>query len=93
MPLILGIAVLTDGSSSWQPGPYEARGFGPGIRYDYRALKLRDPQVGAAIAALTDNPFGIVARTWLELQAAGRREGDVALAASWPSPNRRPLYR
>ena len=34
----------------------------------------------AAIEALTDNPFGLVARTWLDLQAAGRREDDVALA-------------
>lgn len=80
MPLILGIAVLTDDSLSWQPGAYESRGFGLGIRYDYRALKLRDPQVRAALEALTENPFGLVARTWLELQAAGRREDDVALA-------------
>jgi len=77
MPLILGIAVLTDDSLAWQPGAYESRGFGLGIRYDYRALKLRDR---AALEALTENPFGLVARIWLELQAAGRREDDVALA-------------
>lgn len=80
MPLILGIAVLTDDGPSWQPGAYESRGFGLGIRYDYRALKLRDPRVRATIAALTDNPFGLVARIWLDLQAAGRREDDIAAA-------------
>jgi hypothetical protein len=62
MPLILGIAVLSDESLSWQPGPYEARGFGLGIRYDYRVLKLRAPQVRAALEALPANPFGLVAR-------------------------------
>jgi hypothetical protein len=80
MPLILGMAVLTDESLAWQPGAYEARGFGLGIRYDYRALKLRDPQVRADLAGLTGNPFALVARTWLEVQAAGRREDDMALA-------------
>jgi hypothetical protein len=80
MPLILGIAVLTDESLSWQPGAYESRGFGLGIRYDYRALKLRDPQVRADLEGLADNPFGLVARTWLDLQVAGRREENVAQA-------------
>ena len=79
-PLILGIAVLTDDRDAWHPGPYEARGFGLGIRYDYQVLKLREPRVRAAAQAMPDNPFALVARTWLDLQASGRREDDAATA-------------
>ena len=77
-PLILGVAVLTDDRDSWHPGPYEARGFDLGIRYDYRVLKLRDPQVRATMQTLADNPFALVAQLWVEQQATRRREDDAA---------------
>src|SRR4029079_15908867 len=42
VPLIVGLALLTAGRAIWRPGPYQAREFGQGVRYDYWAIKLLD---------------------------------------------------
>lgn len=69
-PLILGLALLTDGQVGWRPGPYAAQGFGQGLRYDYWVIKLLDWRGREAALATSANPFALIVLAWLGQQAA-----------------------
>jgi hypothetical protein len=77
VPLILGLALLTDDQPAWRPGPYEARGFDRGLRYDYWTVKLLDWQGQEADLAASDNPFALVVQAWLGWQAARGRVDNL----------------
>ena len=89
-PLILGLALLTDGQADWRPGPYEARAFGLGVRYDYRVVKLLDWQDRRDELATTTNPVALVINAWLSVLAArGRTDDLLAVArAAWRQARR-----
>jgi predicted transposase YdaD len=81
VPLILGLALLTDGRASWRPGPYQAREFGQGVRYDYWAIKLLDWQDRTDALTSSDNPFALVVYAWLgALAAQGRADSLLGVA-------------
>lgn len=80
IPLILGVALLTDERADWRPGPYLARGLGRGVGYDFWSVKLLDWREREEALLASDNPFAVIAHTWLELQAARNRE-EAMLAA------------
>ena len=81
LPLILGLALLTDSNADWRPGSYEARAFGHGVRYDYWTVKLLDWRGRPDELAASNNPFAIVVQAWLGVLAAhGRADDLLALA-------------
>lgn len=81
VPLILGLAILTDGRATWRPGPYRARGFGQGVQYDYWAVKLLDWQDRTAALASSDNPFALIVYAWLGVLAAQGRADSLRMVA------------
>lgn len=74
MPLILGAALLTDERADWHPGSYVAQGFGRGVGYDFWVVKLLDWRGRESELVASDNPFALIAHTWLQLQAGRNRE-------------------
>ena len=81
LPLILGLALLTDSNVDWRPGGYEARAFGQGVRYDYWAVKLLDWRGRTAELAASANPFAVVVQAWLGVLAARGRADDLLMVA------------
>jgi hypothetical protein len=77
MPLILGAALLTDDSADWHPGPYLAQGFGRGVGYNFWVVKLLNWRGREAELAASDNPFALIAHTWLQLQSARNRQATT----------------
>jgi hypothetical protein len=81
LPLILGLALLTDSNADWRPGGYAARAFGQGVRYDYWAVKLLDWRGRTAELVASSNPFAVVVQAWLGVLAArGRADNLLAVA-------------
>lgn len=76
-PLILGLALLTDAQPTWRPGPYQARAFERGVRYDYWVVKLLDWRTRQEELTASSNPFALVVQAWLGVQAARRRTDDL----------------
>lgn len=81
VPLILGLAILTDEQATWRPGPYLARAFERGVRYDYWVVKLLDYRHRQEELSDSGNPFALVVQAWLGVQAAHRRAENLVAPA------------